>query len=190
MGATAGKGGTSGSQITGAPDPNVSGFVKEVRQQSGPVRDQVFSQISEALRTGGVNARIPIIQSSVEASKAATSQALKGLDQQTAQAGPGYANSPFAQMVRAQTQLQGSQSTEAIGPAIAKEFVDIAPSVALGSSAQIFTGLGTASSLGLQGAIAGQSLQAQRDIAKGNQMSQLYASLIKSVGSVGAAAAA
>lgn len=184
-----GKGSTP-SQITANPDPAVSGFTNEVRGQSRPVREEVYSQIGEALRTGGIGARIPIIQKSVEASKSATSRAMTGLDEAFAKAGPTFANSPYAQRIKGQTALAGAQSTEAIGPSIAKEFIDIAPSVALGSSSQIFGGLGQASSLGLQGAIAGQSLNAQRDIAKGNQMAQIYTALIQGASGAGNSAGA
>jgi hypothetical protein len=183
-----GKGGSAGSgstAITANPDPETSAFTKELREGSKPIRDEVFGQVLEALKTGGIGARLPIIQKSVEASRAATSQALT--DTKAAASGTGLEKSPFLARILAETRLGGEQQTNAIPQAVAKEFIDIAPALATGSSAQILTGLLGAGSLGNQRSIAGSQVQASRDIAKGQQQMQLYSSLFSAAGSVGAA---
>jgi hypothetical protein len=183
-----GKGGSSregSTNISSTPDPEVSAFTKELREGTKPIRDEVYGQVLEALRTGGIGARLPIIQRSVEGSRAATSQALR--DTTASASGTGLEQSPFLARVLAETRLAGNRSTNAIPTNIAKEFIDIAPALATGSSAQILTGLLGAGQLGNQRSIAGSQIQASRDIAKGQQQMGLYSSLFQAAGSVGAA---
>ena len=128
-------GGSRGSSQSGfayQPDPSISQFTSEVREQSRPVREEVFKQVFEALRTGGIGARLPIAQRGVESSRAATSATLRELDEGFAQAGG--RNNEFNQRIRALTSMAGAQETEAIPTAIAREWADIAPSLALGSA--------------------------------------------------------
>lgn len=181
-GGSANKGSTS---ISAAPDPEVSAFTKELREGTKPIRDEVFGQVLEALKTGGIGARLPIIQKSVEASRAATSEALTAT--KASASGTGLEKSPFLQTLLANTRLAGAASTNAIPQNIAKEFIDIAPSLATGSAAQILTGLTGAGQLGNQRAIAGSQIQAQRDIGKGNQQTELFSSLFKAAATAAAA---
>src|SRR3989304_3775010 len=110
--------GGGGGGFTSTPDPEVSAFAKEVREQSRPVREEVFKQVFEALRTGGIGARLPIAQRAVESSRSATSATLRELDEGFAQAGG--RNNEFYQRIRALTALAGRQETEGIPTAIAR----------------------------------------------------------------------
>lgn len=183
-----GKGGSSGAgstSISAQPDPETSAFTKELREGTKPIRDEVFGQVLEALKTGGIGARLPIVQRAVEGSRAATSQALNATT--AAASGTGLEKSPFLARILAETRLGGEQATAGIPTAVAKEFIDIAPALATGSAAQILTGLTGAGALGNQRAIAGSQIQASRDIAKGQQQTEIYSALFQAAGKVGAA---
>jgi len=162
-------------------------FEREIREASKPTRDLVFSQVTEALKTGGVEAQIPSIQRSVEASRGATSSALRGLDEDLASSGLGRTG--FGARARAETLLAGESGTANIPTAMAADWLSVAPSLALGSSAQSIGALTSAAGIGTQQRIAGSQIQAQRDIAKGNQNSQMVSSLFGALAS-GAGAAA
>jgi len=173
MGAqSSGKGGSArGPQLTANPDPELQAFTKEIRETSKPVRDEVFSQVLEALKTGGVGAQIPSIQRSVEASKQATSSALRGLDEDLASSG--FGRTGFGARARGETLLAGEQATAQIPTLMAQDWLSVAPSLALGSAAQSFGGLTSAAGIGTQQRIAGSQIQAQRDIAKGQMLGDI-----------------
>lgn len=178
MGSMFGGGGSSGGRNQGfvsQPDPAISEFTNEIRGQSRPVREETFRQVFEALRTGGIGARLPIAQRAVESSRSASSASLRELDEGFAQAGG--RNNEFYQRIRALTSLAGRQETEGIPTAIAREWADIAPSLAMGSAQTVMQGLTSASQIGLQSVLGRQSLAAQRDIAKGQQTGQIMSSL-------------
>jgi hypothetical protein len=128
---------------------------------------------------------LPIVQRAVEGSRAATSQALT--DTTASASGTGLEKSPFLARILAETRLAGEQQTAGIPTGVAKEFIDIAPSLATGTGAQILTGLLGAGSLGNQRSIAGSQIQASRDVAKGQQQMSMYNSLFQAAGAVGAA---
>ena len=164
-------GGAGGPQLTANPDPELSAFTKEIRETSKPVRDEVFGQVLEALKTGGVGAQIPSIQRSVEASRGATAQALRGTEEDLAASGLG--RTAFGQRALAETRLAGEQQTAQIPTLMAQDFLSVAPSLALGSAAQSFSGLTSAAGIGTQQRIAGSQIQAQRDIAKGQMVGDI-----------------
>ena len=168
-------GGGGGGTISTTTDPAMSAAVSEMTATSRPVRNEVYRQVLEAMTTGGIGARLPIVQRGVEASRAATSSAMRQID--AGMAGTGLARSPYAQNLRNQALLQGELAANAIPTNVAKEYIDIAPALASGSSAQILTGLAQAAGIGQSGNIANAQIQASRDIAKGNQQAGMLSSL-------------
>jgi hypothetical protein len=123
-----------------------SAFFKE----STPARQELLSQMEEALTTGGVGARMPIISKAEEASKQATSRSLRALEGQLAQTG--QAGTPFGTRALGEMSQRGEQATAAIGPQMAAQFLaQIAPLV-FGQASQGIQGL--------SGAVEGQAGQA------------------------------
>ena len=74
-------------------------LIQEFATTSRPARQELFGQVTEALQTGGIGARIPIISKAVESSKAATSQALTQIDESLARSG--LSDSTFGARIRA-----------------------------------------------------------------------------------------
>jgi len=103
-----------------------------------PIRDQLFSQIAEALRTGGIGAGIPIIQESVSQARGAMSDSLAGTEGDLARSGLG--RTPFGARVLAESKLGGEQNIAAIPTAYAQQFISGAPGL-LGSVFQALAGV-------------------------------------------------
>jgi hypothetical protein len=99
-------------------------FLKKMNflfKQGKPLVAESSAQQLEALRTGGVGAKIPLIQRSVEASKQATGTALAATKDDLAAAGIGA--TPFGQNILAQTRMRGEQAASQIPPAIAEDVI-------------------------------------------------------------------
>lgn len=92
---------------------------------SKPLADLLVPQIGEALSTGGVGARIPVAQKSVEASRSATSKSL--IDIATNLERAGILRTPTGQAVLGQAALSGEQRTRAIPTDIAAALANLAP---------------------------------------------------------------
>lgn len=88
--------------------------------QTGPARKEVLRQLTEALKTGGVKAKIPLIQQAVSQSNQATSTALSQTAEQLAQHNVG---GPFASRIMAQQRLAGDQATAAIPTGMAERLI-------------------------------------------------------------------
>jgi hypothetical protein len=72
-------------------------------------RELALGQLNEALSTGGVNARIPIVQRALEGSRRETSNALRGIDERLASTG--LAGTPFGESTRAGASIEGAART-------------------------------------------------------------------------------
>lgn len=64
------------------------------------------NQISEALTSGGIGARLPLAQRAVEATRSATSNALRGTDARLARTN--LAGTPFGESIRSGVALEGA----------------------------------------------------------------------------------
>lgn len=98
----------------------------------------VSQQMQEALSTGGIGARLPIVQRGIEATNAATSQALTSAREDFARAGMGPGD-PFALETLANLELAGALESAGIPLAAAQQFIDLAPNFALGGTTPIVT---------------------------------------------------
>lgn len=137
-------------------------------RQAKPLIAESSAQQLEALKTGGVGARIPMIQRAVEASKAATAGALKGTSDEMASSG--IAGTPFGASILAATRMSGEQATS-----------QIPTNIASGMLAQPATGIDTIrASLGFGGAgINAQQAGAGLDLNRQEFNSAQFASFMK-----------
>lgn len=138
-------------------------------REAAPSRKLMFSQLEEALRTGGVGARIPIIQRAVGDVQAATTRAMGQSREQFARAGIG--GSPIALQSLAQQQMAGSQAAARIPTEIAGQIIGAGPQMVAGQEQQALGGFATA------GAAAQQA-----QMARAQMRMQLIGALGKSIG--------
>jgi len=131
-----GKGGESGA------NEDLGKIAKQFFAETTPLRQETISQFLEALTTGGVGARIPIISKAQEQSRQATSNTLRGTDQQLAQSG--LAGTPFGENIRAQTLQQGQQATAMVPIDIINQMLTQIPGFVTGSNQVVVSGLGQA----------------------------------------------
>ena len=123
-------------------------FEEQIEPGLDPVQTQLFSQISEALRTGGVGAQIPIIQQAVSQSQAALGTSLQQSGDELARSG--LAGTPFAARALGEQRRAGAQQIAGIPTQGAQQLIGQAP--------QIVTGLLQA----LLGSLAGAGKQRAR----------------------------
>lgn len=164
------KGGGGGGGDSG----QLAGIIRELSEETKPIRDTLSSQFLEALNTGGIGARLPIIGAAQDQSRAATAKALTGTQDQLTRMGLG--RTPFAANTMAQTRLQGETATSVIPSQIAQAFIGSAPQYAMAPVGAMVNGAGNIN-----------TNASNRDIAKGNQSSQMMVGLM-SAAAVAAAA--
>lgn len=107
MSASGGKG-----KSNSASGINLVPYVQMFEQESRPVRQNLFSQMQEALTTGGVGARAPIVGTATNATQNAIARSLTTVRDQFSRAGLG--NTPFAARALAEGTLQGAQALKDI----------------------------------------------------------------------------
>lgn len=103
----------------------------------------MLAQGLEALRTGGVEARIPIIQTAVEQSKNALSQGLQQTEEQLALSG--ILKSPFGQRILAGQRIEGESAIGAIPTNIAQGMIQQIPQISGNQLGVAIQGMGSAS---------------------------------------------
>jgi hypothetical protein len=113
-------------------------LLTEVGGESKPARGELFSQIFESLRTGGIGARLPIVQQAVEQSRQATSGALSGTQAQLSRLN--LLGTPYGQNILAQQRQAGEQGTARIPTDIANQFIQMAPGFISSTLGQQFGG--------------------------------------------------
>ena len=175
MGSSNGKGGSVGRS---ASEGNLMDLATNITKEAQPLRQEVLGQTLEAMQTGGVGARLPIVQKGIEASRAGTSSAIQQLDESLARGGLG--RSSVGDALRASTLLQGELATQAIPQAVATQMIGIAPTLTTGLTGQAMQGWGSATGAANQRA----GISAQRDIAKGNQQVEYTKAITSMVGSM------
>jgi hypothetical protein len=131
--------------------------------QTAPARKLALGQLTEAMRTGGVRAKIPLIQQAVSASNQATSRALTDTSASLANRNVG---GPFAANILASQRLQGAQATAAIPTSIAERVIG-----------QTMPFLSTTQGLGA----GGLSQAGQADFASDAFNAQQYAKLMEDI---------
>lgn len=96
-------------------------------RKSIPLRNEVFRQVQEALKTGGVGARIPMIQQAVSQSQQATGRAVSQTSEELAKRNIGGS---FAASQLAGVRQAGEQATAGIPTQMAQQLLSQAPTLA------------------------------------------------------------
>lgn len=164
------KGGGGGGGDSG----QLTQFLSELSGETRPLRDELSSQFLEALQTGGIGARLPIIGAAQEQSRAGTARSLTGTQEQLTRMGLG--RTPFAASTMAQTRMQGEQATSMIPSQVAQAFIGSAPQYAMAPVGAMVSGAGNIN-----------TNASNRDIAKGNQNSQMMTGLMTAAAAAAAA---
>lgn len=137
MGASGGIQKASGSQGRGVADA-----AAKYEKEFGPVRGEFLSQLKTALQTGGApNSTIPSIQRAVESSQQATSDTLRGLNENLAR--QGLAGTGLGARTMASAELAGRQATSQTPVQAINAFLQSAPGMSLGSTQSILSALGS-----------------------------------------------
>jgi hypothetical protein len=126
-----GGGKSSGEQSQFSPyAPMLAAFAKSQIKRSNQILNPLTAQTAEALKTGGVNAQIPIINRAVDASRGAESTS--NLTTQEALSRAGLAGTSFGANVMASNRMAGAEETAAIPASVASQFIGNAGSLGLG----------------------------------------------------------
>lgn len=114
-----GKGGSS----TKVPQEfkNLAGQQLSERLRAAPARNMVFQQMAEALRTGGIGARIPIIQQAVAAQRGGVAQTLSGASSDLYKRG---ITGPYAGSILNATRMAGENAISRIPTDYASQFIN------------------------------------------------------------------
>ena len=118
-------GGSSSKTSTGSATSPFAPLIAKFAKSFLPSAKAFGQQETEALKTGGVNAQIPIINRAVDASRGAESSANQ--DTQQALARAGLANTSFGAQILGNQEMQGAQKTAAIPTDIASQFISAVP---------------------------------------------------------------
>lgn len=119
-------GGSVAKSDTPAQVGQLGRLANKLLTESSPVRQALLGQQLEALRTGGVGARVPIIQNAVAASRQATGDALQ--QEQGTLATQGLAGTVFGNRILNQGRILGDTATSRIPTDYASKLIEGAPS--------------------------------------------------------------
>lgn len=116
--------GGGGGKSSGQTGQNLLPFAKAFEGETRPLRSQLFGNITEALRSGGVGANVPIIQSSVSAARSSLGEALRGSSEGLSRSG--LQGTPFGQRQMAQSRQQGMMGISQIPTQLAQQLIQMA----------------------------------------------------------------
>lgn len=119
------------------------GLMRALLGETKNLRGEYNEQLMEALTTGGVGARIPIISKAMEASKRATSKAMTGAGEDMAR--KGLSGSPFGEAILSNISREGAYATSQIGPQYAQQMISGIPGYVGGMAQTAVGGMGQAS---------------------------------------------
>lgn len=109
-----------------------------------PLLQEMFGQGLEGLRTGGIGAQAPLVQSSVSASRSATNQSLGNINETLSRSG--LSGSPFGERTVAEAKSAGAKDIAGIPMQFVQQLLGIAsPLAGQGQT----SGLGALSNYGL-----------------------------------------
>lgn len=139
---------------TGGKSRSFSGFAggplrsidKNLVSLSGTkgLNNTLIQQITEALRTGGIGAQLPIVNQAVSGASQATSDALRAT--QDSLATSGLTRTPYGQSILAGQRQQGAQATARIPTDYASQYIAQAPQMSQGLLSTILGALRKSSS--------------------------------------------
>lgn len=186
MGAAATGAGQQKGNLQQAKMPGIPSIFKKAGEQAlkqqrfffgqqKPIAQQLASQTLEALTTGGVGARIPIVQRGVEAAKRAGSEAVRQTEE-TIGAGR-LGGTPFGQSILAQTRQRAGEVSSLVPVELAQQFIAGAPALA-GQLGGFGAGLANTGLSGLA-SLFGQNIQS---------IGQMNAAVIQAIGQAASSA--
>lgn len=155
----------------------VADIARSMIAQTGPFRKETLRQGMEALKTGGVRAKIPLIQQAVSQSQQATSRALSSTSEELAKRNIG---GPFASRILAGQRQAGAETAARLPTMIAENVIQRTTPFALGTQGM---GLGGLSQAG-QASFASDAFNAQQfaklmgDIRQSLQSSSMAAACL------------
>ena len=144
-----GGGGGGGGDQASATQARLS---EEYFEMLRPLLELLSSQGVEALQTGGVGARIPIIQRAVEGTRVAASQAETRTTESLAQAG--LMGTPFGENILAGQRTQAGLGEQSQLNQILMQFISQLPSFGTTGAGQAIGGLGQAGAAAATGKAA------------------------------------
>lgn len=130
-----GGGGSGTSQV-------LEDISKQLFEETTPLRGEYIGQLLEGLTTGGIGARVPLVQQAVERSKLASARTMREQGESLAQSG--LAGTPFGALIQETTRQQSAQQQAALPSQMTQQFLTSIPSFLLGQGQTVVTGLGTA----------------------------------------------
>lgn len=130
-------------------------------------RNEILKQLTEALTTGGVKAKIPLIQQAVSQSQQATAAGLAQTSEQLAARNIG---GPFASRILAGQRMAGEQETARLPTQIAESFIG-----------QMTPFLAGTQSLGAGAVGQAASLESQIDMFNAQQKMAMIGGIAKSL---------
>lgn len=152
--AIGGKGGSSGARASEkTSNQALINMAQQFAGETQGIRRELISQFANVLKTGGSQATIPIIGKAVEASKQATSQSLRQLDEELARTG--LAGTPFGVAAKGQATTAGNLATSQVPTNIIQQFLQMIPNFILGQGQQAVAGVGAGATNQTQLAQAG-----------------------------------
>jgi hypothetical protein len=137
MGGSTSGGKDGGMSVSSKPSKQLMEILRPLLGSAMPGLQSFFGQATEAMRTGGTQAKIPLIQQAVSASKSATSNALTNTEASLGN----QRNTPFGQEILARTRLAGEQQTKGIPVQIAEQLAGQIPQAGLTATGQGIGGL-------------------------------------------------
>ena len=114
--------GEAKAQTAGTPGSEAGLLARggQMVRATRPVRDTAIKQLLEAMRTGGVKAKIPLIQQAVSRANQATAGAMT---QTAEQLGSRNIGGAFASRIMAATRLAGNQQAAAVPTQVAESLI-------------------------------------------------------------------
>lgn len=123
---------------------DLGSYARLLFNETAGLRQEFTDQGLEALQTGGINAKIPIIARALEASRGAMSRSRQTTHDSLARSN--LAGTPFGQSILAQQEITGNQQIADIPTQYASNFVSLLPQYISTLTGQGVTGLGGAAS--------------------------------------------
>lgn len=126
---------TSQTELPG----DLKNIITDAYGKISPLTDVYINQLMEAATTGGVGARVPIIQRAQEAQRTAYSTALDDLSKQLAQ--QGLSGTPFAAEQIGSLTTKGRSAIADVGPNIVNQMLGVLPNFLTGNQSAVLGSL-------------------------------------------------
>jgi hypothetical protein len=120
-----GIGGSNSKTSSGTETSPFAPLIAKFAKSFLPAAKTYGQQETEALKTGGVNAQIPVINRAVDASRGAESTSNQQTQQALARAG--LANTSFGAQILGNQEQAGAENTASVPTNIASQFISTVP---------------------------------------------------------------